>query len=127
MHQAPMAAGQMLLALDRYLGPANELVLVGDMSRDDTRQAISAIHRRYLPRSVVAVRDTKSADPTAAQSRHLNEIFFGKESPNGQALLYVCENFACDVPAVGLCKSNCGWNNWTIEKIASCDEMLLAP
>ncbi len=102
MHQAPMAAGQMLLALDRYLGPANELVLVGDMSRDDTRQAISAIHRRYLPRSVVAVRDTKSADPTAAQSRHLNEIFFGKESPNGQALLYVCENFACDVPAVGL-------------------------
>ena len=53
MQRAPMAAGQMLLALDRYLGPAHELVLVGDMARDDTKQAIAAIHRRYLPRTVV--------------------------------------------------------------------------
>ena len=37
MQRAPMAAGQMLLALDRYLGPSNELVLVGDMARDDMK------------------------------------------------------------------------------------------
>src|SRR4029078_3400850 len=48
LQRAPMAAGQMLLALDRYLGPANELVLVGDMSQDDTKPAIGAIHRREL-------------------------------------------------------------------------------
>ena len=33
MERAPMAAGQMLLALDRYLGPSHELVLVGDCER----------------------------------------------------------------------------------------------
>jgi uncharacterized protein YyaL (SSP411 family) len=102
MQRAPMAAGQMLLALDLYLGPANELVLVGDMSRDDTRSAIAAIHRRYLPRAIFASRDTSSVDPTGSQSRHLNEIFEGKESPDGRPVLYVCENFACGAPAIGL-------------------------
>jgi uncharacterized protein len=102
MQRAPMAAGQALLALDLYLGPTKELVLVGDMAHDDTKQAIAAIHRRYLPQSVFAARDTRSADPTGSQSGHLNEIFEGKESRNGQPVLYVCENFACGRPAIGL-------------------------
>ena len=59
MQRAPMAAGQMLLTLDMYMGPTTELVLVGDMVRDDTKQAIAAIHRRHLPRSVFASRDTR--------------------------------------------------------------------
>jgi uncharacterized protein YyaL (SSP411 family) len=102
MQRAPMAAGQMLLALDFYIGPTHELVLVGDMARDDTKQAIASIHRRHLPRSVFAGRDTRSADPTGSQSGHLNEIFEGKESPQGQPALYVCEDFACSAPAIGL-------------------------
>src|SRR6185503_6584799 len=102
MQRAPMAAGQMLLALDLYLGPAHELVLVGDMARDDTKQAIAAIHRRHLPRSVFAARDTRATDPTGSQSGHLNEIFEGKESAAGQPVLYVCEDFACGAPATGL-------------------------
>jgi hypothetical protein len=55
-----------------------------------------------LPRSVFAARDTRSADPTGAQSRHLNEIFEGRQSPDDHPMLYVCENFACGAPAVGL-------------------------
>jgi|tagenome__1003787_1003787.scaffolds.fasta_scaffold20963437_2 uncharacterized protein YyaL (SSP411 family) len=102
MQRAPMAAGQMLLALDFYIGPTNELVLVGDMARDDTKEAVAAVHRRHLPRSVFAARDTRSADPTGSQSGHLNEMFEGKESPDGQPALYVCENFACQTPAAGL-------------------------
>ena len=108
MQRAPMAAGQMLLALELYIGPANELVLVGDMARDDTKQAIAAIHRRYLPRSVFAARDTRSADPTGSQSGHLNEIFEGKDSADGQPVLYVCQNFACSAPAVGLAEIESG-------------------
>ncbi|HEX5471934.1 MAG TPA: thioredoxin domain-containing protein, partial [Lacipirellulaceae bacterium] len=102
MQRAPMATGQMLLALDCYIGPANELVLVGDMSREDTKQAIVAVHGRYMPRTVFAARDTCSADSTAAQSTHLNDMFAGKESSDGLPMLYVCENFACQAPAMGL-------------------------
>ena len=73
-----MAAGQMLLALDRYLGPSHELVLVGDLSRDDTKEAIAAVQSRYLPRAVIAARDSASPDDTATRSSRLDEIFAGK-------------------------------------------------
>jgi len=102
MQRAPTAAGQMLLALDRRLGPAHELVLVGDMARDETKQAVAAVQQRFLPRTVFAVRDSTSSDETGARSRHLDEIFAGKESPDGRPVLYVCQNFACQAPAVGL-------------------------
>jgi uncharacterized protein YyaL (SSP411 family) len=102
MERVPMAAAQMLLALDRYIGPSYELVLVGDMARDDMKAAVALIHQRYLPRIVLAVRDSTSSDPTGAQSGHLNEIFAGKESAGGQPVLYVCQNFACQKPTVGL-------------------------
>jgi len=102
MQRSPLAAGQMLLALDRYLGPANELVLVGDMGRSETKDAIAAIHRRYLPRSVIAARDFRQSDADGAQSSHLDEIFTGKESSDGQPVLFVCQNFACQEPVIGL-------------------------
>src|SRR5262249_34531680 len=102
MQQAPMAAGQMLLALDLYLGPGSEFVLVGDMAHADMKAAIAAVHPRHFPRSGFPVLDKPAADAPGSQSRHLNEIFEGKESPNGQPVLYVCQNFACGKPATGL-------------------------
>jgi uncharacterized protein YyaL (SSP411 family) len=102
MQRAPTAFGQMLIALDRYLGPAHELVLVGDFGRDDMKQAVAAVHRRYLPRAVVAARDTKPAGAETARSRHLEGIFAGKASRDGQPVLYICRNFACEAPAIGL-------------------------
>jgi hypothetical protein len=102
MERVPMAAGQMLLALDRFVEPSHELVLVGDLARVDMKSAVELIHRSFLPRVVLAVRDSTSSDPTGAQSGHLNEIFAGKESADGQPVLYVCQNFACQKPAIGL-------------------------
>jgi uncharacterized protein YyaL (SSP411 family) len=102
MQRAPTAFGQMLVALDRYLGPSHELVLVGDLARDDAKQAITATHGRYLPRAVVAARDAKPVADGAHRSTHLEAVFAGKKSPDGQPVLYVCQNFACQAPAVGL-------------------------
>jgi uncharacterized protein YyaL (SSP411 family) len=102
MQRAPMAAAQSLLALDFYLGPSHELVLVGDLSRDDTKAAIATVHRRYLPRSVFAVRDSKPSDANASRSGHLDKVFAGKESRDGQPVLYICQNFSCQAPAMGL-------------------------
>jgi uncharacterized protein len=102
MQRAPTAAGQMLIALDRYIGPTQELVLVGKTEREDTKKAIAAIQGCHLPRTVFAVRDSASTDPTGARTRHLDDIFAGKESADGQPVLYVCQNFACQSPAVGL-------------------------
>ena len=93
MERAPMAAGQMLLALDRFLGPSHELVLVG--SPGNVESVLAAIEKRYLPRSVFARRCGWD------QSSQLDGLFAGKTSPDGEPVLYVCENFACQEPAAG--------------------------
>ena len=75
MQRAPTAAGQMLLALDRYLGPSHELVLVGDMARDDMKHAVVAIQQRYLPRAVFAVRDSASDRSNGSSHRAISTRF----------------------------------------------------
>jgi uncharacterized protein YyaL (SSP411 family) len=97
MQRVPMAAGQMLLALDRYLGPAQELVLVG--AGPAMNDAVRAVERSYLPRSVFGHRTDKAE--AGSTSPLLASLFAGKES-GGEPTLYVCENFACQEPAVGL-------------------------
>ena len=45
MERAPTAAGQMLLALDFYLGPTHELVLVGDWENKEAWSAADLLWR----------------------------------------------------------------------------------
>jgi uncharacterized protein YyaL (SSP411 family) len=93
MQRAPMAAGQMLQALDRYLGPSHELVLVGEAAKlSDIAQMIG---KRYLPRIVFARRDDQRP------SSHLDPLFAGRGATAGEPVLFVCEDFACQAPAVG--------------------------
>jgi uncharacterized protein YyaL (SSP411 family) len=101
MERAPTAAGQMLLALDHYLGPARELVLVGDFSQGEGKAAIAAVQSRFLPRTVFAARD-KGTEHRAEQFSDLNRIFEGKRPQDRQVALYVCEHFSCQAPVTGL-------------------------
>jgi uncharacterized protein YyaL (SSP411 family) len=98
MQRAPLATGQMLLALGRYLGPSHELVLVGDFAGAETQAAIKLIRSAFLPRCVVAARDTGSV----RNSSHLDPLFAGKSSTGGKPVLYICQDFACQAPAEGL-------------------------
>jgi hypothetical protein len=102
MQRAPMAAGEMLLALDGYLGPAYELVVVGDFQNPDAQAVFPRVYGHYLPRSVLALRYRDPSNTAAHRSALLDELFAGKESPDGRPVLYVCQNFACQEPAVGL-------------------------
>jgi uncharacterized protein len=101
IERAPMAAGQMLLALDRLLGPSHELVLVGSATSADAQATNAAIAHRFLPRSVIAARLTDANDKQN-NSPLLDELFAGRQSASGEPVLYVCENFTCQVPAIGL-------------------------
>jgi uncharacterized protein YyaL (SSP411 family) len=101
MERAPTAAGQMLLALDHYLGPARELVLVGDFSQREGKAALETVQSRFLPRTVFAARGKGGGD-RAEQFSALNAIFEGRQTQDRQVALYVCEDFSCQAPATGL-------------------------
>ncbi len=97
MERVPLAAGQMLLALDWYLGPSHELVLIGDLAARAGQLALRSIRAGFLPRCVVA-----ASDPTrkAAAPDVLRDLFEGKETGE-QPALFVCQDFVCEAPTVG--------------------------
>jgi uncharacterized protein YyaL (SSP411 family) len=95
MASHPMAAGQMLLALDFHLGPTSEIAIVGDPGAEDTKRVLRALRGRFQPNRVVAL---KSA--TDAEAEKAVPLLAGK-TWQGAVTTYVCENFACQAPLVG--------------------------
>lgn len=99
MQQAPHVMGQMLLALDFYLGPVPELVLLGSDEPSATRTVLSELYRRHLPNKVVAFRDNHGNG--AYESPALSAIFHGKQPLSPGPTLFVCERFTCHSPVAG--------------------------
>jgi uncharacterized protein YyaL (SSP411 family) len=105
LEQSPRAAGQMLLALDMYLGPTPEIVILGDPQHDDTGVALAALRHRYIPNKVVACRPpgSKAAGP-------LDPLFAGKSLAGPEPGVFICENFACEQPIFGRAAAIAAWD-----------------
>ncbi|MDZ4818586.1 MAG: thioredoxin domain-containing protein [Planctomycetota bacterium] len=107
MQRYPSAAGQMLLALDMYLGPTFELVLLADRSEKSTQTILAELHRRFIPNKVVALRDGTQVIPASGirdegpPAMPLDPLFAGRAQQNGQPTLYLCQDFACQEPVLG--------------------------
>jgi uncharacterized protein YyaL (SSP411 family) len=96
MTQAPMAVGQMLLALDFHMGPVQELAVVGDSANEEVRRVVAAIRRDFRPNHVVAM---KPAGVAATLEKVIPLL--ADRPGEGSVTLYVCENFVCQKPHVG--------------------------
>jgi uncharacterized protein YyaL (SSP411 family) len=92
IERSPMASGQMLLALDFYLGPVQEVAIVGDRTGADVRRVLRAARAPFRPRRLVALRD-------AAESSTLPLL--ADKSAHGPVTTYICQNYACQAPIVG--------------------------
>jgi uncharacterized protein YyaL (SSP411 family) len=121
LHRHPMAAGQMLIALDWFLGPTYEIAILGGAFDVATMQALAELRQRYIPNKVVAFRSEPTRPPAgeAADSneiiRHirssaLDALFAGKEANEQPPTVYVCEDFACQAPVTGVEKALTTWN-----------------
>ncbi len=98
MRHAPRATGQMLLALDMYLGPTKEIVIVGDPATADTAEVLSRLRKAFAPNKLLACR---TRDRVAQGSPALAPLFAGKDGPGPEPAVYVCEQFACQAPVYG--------------------------
>jgi len=96
MERSPTGAGQMLIALDMWLGPMQELVLIGGRDQEKNEELRGVLQTGYRPNAVIAYRPAASG-----QSPHLESLFAGRTAVNGQPTLYICENFTCQAPIVG--------------------------
>jgi uncharacterized protein YyaL (SSP411 family) len=100
MRQSPRAMGQSLLALDMFLGPAPEIVLLGDPAKVNTSEVLVDLRRRFVPNRVLACRPAGSASIGTAL---LSALFDGKAaSAEDEPTMFVCQRFACQAPVTGV-------------------------
>jgi hypothetical protein len=99
MERAPSGSGAMLLALDMYLGPTPEIVIVDSADHASTSAVVSALHRRFVPNKVVAY--CNPATPPAAHAAVLSGILQGKTLLPPGPTVFVCQDFACQAPVSG--------------------------
>jgi uncharacterized protein YyaL (SSP411 family) len=95
MERSPAASGQMLVALDFHLGPTREYAVIGEPTHDDVRQVVRTLHAGFEPNRVLALHDPKTPVPEAIP------LLQGRPAA-GNVTLYVCENFTCQAPIVGV-------------------------
>jgi uncharacterized protein YyaL (SSP411 family) len=95
---SPMAAGQMLIALDFHLGPVDEVAVVGDAAAEAVREALRALRLPFRPHQVVAFKGTGVAEEEAER---VVPLLAGKPG-QGPVTTYICRDFACQAPVVGV-------------------------
>jgi uncharacterized protein len=88
LKQAPSGFGQALSALDRALGRAVEIAVVGDLSSPEARALLETAWGRFLPNRVMAGGPEGTEEPALMRAR----------TPRGGPTAYVCESFACMEP-----------------------------
>jgi uncharacterized protein YyaL (SSP411 family) len=84
----------MLAALSTYHAGTPQLVIVGDLSADDTKALSDVAMHRYLPTTIVV--------PLAPSARaRLSELLpwtASMKEVDGRATAYLCRNFSCEAP-----------------------------
>ncbi len=97
--QVPQAFPQLLIAVDVWLGPSQEIVIAGDPAAPDTKAMIRVVDGRFLPR---AVRALQPADASSAQIEALIPFIKAQRPLQGHATAYVCEHYICHLPTTDL-------------------------
>jgi uncharacterized protein YyaL (SSP411 family) len=93
MQRSPTAAGQMLTALDFWRGPVKEMVVVGEAAHAEVMEVLRHLRRPFRPHQVISWK-AKDADESLPLLKDKKAL--------GAVTTYVCENFACQAPLVGV-------------------------
>ncbi len=94
----PSAHTQLLQALDFMIGPAQEVVIVGERHRDDTRAMVEVVHRKFLPHHISLLVSNEE------ERKRLSKLapFVEEMAPrDGKATAYVCRQYGCQAPVTG--------------------------
>ncbi len=93
---APGGSAQMLAALDFYLGPVTEIVVVGPKASPEVVEILRSLQRRFLPNALVVSHDPADGEASAQLLPQLR----GKSGGEG-VRTYICTNETCLAPMEG--------------------------
>jgi len=91
----PRAHTFFLTAYQTAIAPSREIVIAGKAESDGVRRMVEAVHREFLPDTVLIFR------PDNGEAREIEELApFTRDhrAINGLPAAYICENFSCRKP-----------------------------
>jgi uncharacterized protein YyaL (SSP411 family) len=100
--ESPSAYTQLLIALDFIIGPAYEVVVVGNPKRSDTKNMFSALRNRFAPNKVVLFKPMTEESTEIARLAEFTRYMFPIE---GKATAYICKDRACELPMTDIEKA----------------------
>jgi uncharacterized protein YyaL (SSP411 family) len=95
LEQSPGYSSAMLMALNFWLGPTQEIVIAGDRDAADTKQMLKLVRGKFLPNAVVLFHQQGQA---AGDIEKAAPFLKGQVAIDGRATAYVCENYVCNQP-----------------------------
>jgi hypothetical protein len=84
----------MLTALDLWLGPRSEIVIIGPMQDTRMQKMLKPLRTNFLPRTAVLVCDAKTTPLLEACSNMVKD----RRMLNDKVTAYICEDFVCKQP-----------------------------
>ena len=98
LEREPAAAGQSLIALDFLLAPIREFAVIAGADPAEYRAVLEAIATPFLPHKVVAPATYEQAGILESKLPLLAD----RPPRDGRTTTYICENFACQAPVLGV-------------------------
>jgi uncharacterized protein YyaL (SSP411 family) len=89
LEKAPMACGQMLIALELFSNSSKEIVIIPGQSEEKTEQVLELVRSRFYPNKTVSL--------MTATNQFL-PIFKGRSAFENETTVYLCENNTCQSP-----------------------------
>jgi uncharacterized protein YyaL (SSP411 family) len=93
MLKQPLAFGYLLCALDDFVGPMDEVAIVGEPDAEGTRTLLNVARHVYRPRMVLA-----QAAPGNTEVRAAVPLLANRPLVDDQPTAYVCRGFVCKQP-----------------------------
>ena len=94
MARIPGGAGNWLCALDFYLSPTKEVVIIGDAGDSRTQTPAREVHRSHIPNRVL-VGHGDGSEPIDGVP-----LLEDRHKVDGRPTAYVCRNYVCNLPAI---------------------------
>ena len=94
----PMGMGNWLAALDFYVNPVKEVVVMGPLDHPATLRLLTAVHEGYRPNKVLAGGEGSDVTGHAATDYAAMPLLEGRGLVDGLPTAYVCQNYACQLP-----------------------------
>ncbi|MFQ6035548.1 MAG: thioredoxin domain-containing protein [Sedimentisphaerales bacterium] len=93
--QSPASLSSMLIALDFWFGPTQEIVIAGEPQQTDTKEMLKLVRSNFLPNAIVLFHETGEAGQAIEK-----EVAFvkGQVVVDSRATAYLCENYVCKSP-----------------------------